>query len=666
MSGNGPRRRRGVRASPEKLQQALAESGLKTRIAVAERIADLEASASVPSGMVNRAFRGVPVDPQSLQRIARALDVEAHTLYLASQEKSMEAEDGSAGLDVAESTPPCEPDAKTGFRKTARWIFSRQAALIGIAMLAFLGAGAWFAGALRQSGVIVEDTRPADGNPYATTVVITSNNQTRPDLESALAQALAAHWRVLPRPGDGDVDAQRWLSLPGVDKILEIDSRTEGRFVGIRIGVHQPDTMRIVWRGAARRLADASEIAALMQRAAHQIVADDPKALLPAEALSRYLSGRSHLDQVRTELNLRRALTEFESAVRLAPAFGDAHAGVCEALVLDHVRTGHPARLSEAAHACARAHALDAQSLEARRAQAYLDRKRGELSRAIAGFREVLAASPSSTDAWRGLAEAHLTRFGRGEGHDAWEEALAAAKQAVALEPRFWKTAFALARVHYYGGRLDEAVATARNAVALDANVLTLSNLGSFEYCRGNLDAARAAYERARREDAAAFVGQAQLGVVHYFRHDYERAVESFEEALELYREGGEAADHRLWGNYAHALRQSGRLDDAVSAYARATVLAQAALNDGDGRAHHAVYLTFYDEMLYRLTGPPNRRPSRADLDALADTTDPIGQLYLSILYRLHGEKDTAEALKRRGASGCPGFALSPDFELPP
>jgi len=666
LSGNGPRRRRGVRASPERLQQALAESGLKTRIAVAERIADLEASVSVPSGMVNRAFRGVPVDPQSLQRIARALDVEAHTLYLASQEESMEAEDGSAGLELAEATPASESDANTSFRKAARWTSSHPAALIGIAMLAFLCTGAWIAGALWQPGVILEDTRPADGSPSATSVVMTSNNQTRPDLESALAQALAAHWRVRPPPGDGDPDPQQWLSLPGVDKILEIDTRMKGRFVGVRIGVHLPDTMRIVWRGAARRLADASEIAALMQRAARHIVADDPKDLLPAAALSRYLSGRSHLDRVRTELNLRRALTEFESAVRLAPAFADAHAAICEALVLDHVRTGHPARLSEAAHACARARALDAQSLEARRAQAYLDRKRGELSRAIAGFREVLAASPSSTDAWRGLAEAHLTRFGRGEDQDALGEALTAAKQAVTLEPRFWKTAFTLARVHYYGGRLDEAVATARNAVALDANVLTLSNLGSFEYCRGNLDAASAAYERARNKDATAFVGQAQLGVIHYFRRDYERAVESFEDALELYRDGGEAADHRLWGNYAHALRQSGRLDDAVSAYAKATVLAQAALSDGDGRAHHSVYLTFYDEMRYRLTGPPNRRPSRADLDALANTTDPIGQLYLSILYRLHGEEDIAEALKRRGASGCPGFALSPDFELPP
>jgi len=192
LSGNGPRRRRGVRASPERLQQALAESGLKTRIAVAERIADLEASVSVPSGMVNRAFRGVPVDPQSLQRIARALDVEAHTLYLASQEESMEAEDGSAGLELAEATPASESDANTSFRKAARWTSSHPAALIGIAMLAFLCTGAWIAGALWQPGVILEDTRPADGSPSATSVVMTSINQTRPDLESALAQALAA------------------------------------------------------------------------------------------------------------------------------------------------------------------------------------------------------------------------------------------------------------------------------------------------------------------------------------------------------------------------------------------------------------------------------------------------------------------------------------------
>lgn len=82
--GSKPRaKRRGVRASRVRLEHALASSDLaqKTQIALANRIADLEELESIPRDLVSRIFREQPVDAQSIERVARALGVDAKTLY---------------------------------------------------------------------------------------------------------------------------------------------------------------------------------------------------------------------------------------------------------------------------------------------------------------------------------------------------------------------------------------------------------------------------------------------------------------------------------------------------------------------------------------------------------------------------------------------------------
>ena len=94
-SGN-TQRRRGVRASRAKLVRALAEAGLKTQAALAERIADAEDLDAAPKDVVNRVFRELPVDPTTLERVARGLGVDAHTLYKTADEEGLPV-GGNAG-----------------------------------------------------------------------------------------------------------------------------------------------------------------------------------------------------------------------------------------------------------------------------------------------------------------------------------------------------------------------------------------------------------------------------------------------------------------------------------------------------------------------------------------------------------------------------------------
>ncbi|MBI1366664.1 MAG: hypothetical protein GC153_12005 [Alphaproteobacteria bacterium] len=98
-------KRRGVRASRVKLERALAESDLrrKTQAALAERIADLEELEAAPKDLVSKVFRERFVDPQTLERVARALGVEAGTLY---REENGAGADGRPRPAAAAPTPP--------------------------------------------------------------------------------------------------------------------------------------------------------------------------------------------------------------------------------------------------------------------------------------------------------------------------------------------------------------------------------------------------------------------------------------------------------------------------------------------------------------------------------------------------------------------------------
>lgn len=74
---------RGIRGSRIKLEAALAASDLtkKTQTALADAIADHEELDAAPKDLVSKLFRELPVDPQTIERVARILKVDAASLY---------------------------------------------------------------------------------------------------------------------------------------------------------------------------------------------------------------------------------------------------------------------------------------------------------------------------------------------------------------------------------------------------------------------------------------------------------------------------------------------------------------------------------------------------------------------------------------------------------
>ena len=676
------KRHRGIRASLPKLQQALLAAGLKTQSALAERIADLEDLENPPRGLVNKMFRGEPVDPTSIERVALALQVEAWTLYANTSDLPLKSPNESdpkpAGLDAVE--PACRNNLATGAVATSAGLH-RRSLFMALVVLLLLSLAVWRI-LVRVAADDMQMAPAAEASPPPAQAVESANFVILPvaadplrseqdfdlqPLAAMLAPALSTYWRELPSAiGGSDLpgDAQRIAVAPGVDYVIELRSKLRGRWHALLINLHQAGAMRSVWQSVFPASASEKRLQSMFEQAALTIVRTSELAPGSREALPKVMAGRYFLDQARTADHLRRALTEFESALRVAPDYAAAHAGLCEALVHEHIRSGDTARLDEAESPCRRALVLQPDLPEALVAQAMLDRKRGRHADAMASAQLALQLAPQQIDAMLAMAELQFGMYARGEDADGLAQALHILQQAAEIEPEFWKPPYQQARLLYMGGDLAAALQAAALAAARDANLLVLNNLGTLQFCAGDFAAARDSYIRAGEQDPESFVGAGQIAVIDYNLGHFAAAVEGFAAAMQRHAESGAAEDHRLWGNYADALRHAGQHTQAGPAYATAIALAERLYHSGDGHPMHAVASLYYRTMLAQIdTRQP--APQAADLAALSiqpDKLDAIYQIYLAIVLQHLDEYDRAAELLADAGAGCPGLAISPDI----
>lgn len=185
-------KRRGVRASRLKLEAALADSSLerKTQVALANAIADAEGLDAAPKDLVSRVFRELPVDAQTIERVARVLGTDARSLYLLGEdEKWPGVASGAAG-------DPPQGDGVSGARKgrLARALSWAAAALVGSLAVALLAMATYSPGTIEQMACRAGLADPATPVPPDRLGVLIARFAGDPDDEARmlLARAFAA------------------------------------------------------------------------------------------------------------------------------------------------------------------------------------------------------------------------------------------------------------------------------------------------------------------------------------------------------------------------------------------------------------------------------------------------------------------------------------------
>ena len=287
----------------------------------------------------------------------------------------------------------------------------------------------------------------------------------------------------------------------------------------------------------------------------------EPAAVDPA-AFADYAQGWSYLERVDVPGSLDHAVALFEGAVRKAPRFARAHAGLGHAAWEKFRATGEDRWASRARDAITEALRLDPADAGVHHALAVLFGETGRPAEAAEEARQALLVQPDFD-----LAHALLGDLLADAGNPAAEGEY---RRAIALRPGYWRHHLGLGVFYFTTGRVDEAIGTFRRvtelrpdsswgfqmlgtsyhtlgrlreavpyyetAIRLGPDARAYSNLGTAYYQLGRLEEARAAYVRAAALEPADPLKRRNLADLHRRTGNEAAARREYQEALRLAR----------------------------------------------------------------------------------------------------------------------------------
>ncbi|MEO1574094.1 MAG: tetratricopeptide repeat protein [Pseudomonadota bacterium] len=673
-------RQRGIKASPYRLTRARKAAGFASQAAVAEKIAELEGLENAPKDVVNRAFRGVKVSPDTIERLALALNVEAHTLLWTADE---EAQHG----DTAADAPPAvtaSHDVPGPRTSRVRIIAAVCAAMAVLAVLAVLAIAITNRGtpqsAMRAAVPAFEALAGGDASLLITAEVGTAGpapiDAPVGALTDTLSAALGTHFTVASAAGAGLQTPGRTARGIGAIRTsahLTLKTDTVNRWSGLSAWLEADGVRRIVWAETLPTYRIALDKAALADRLREAVLvaigaqrtssaSDFPS----TEAHFDVISGLALLDDPPRELNLQRAQSRFEAALRRSPNDALAHAGLCRALLEKYWMLDEARAIEDAAATCARADALAPDDPAVQLARARLLQVGGRNDDAIALLTDLLFARPDDADALSMLTVSQITRFQTLGDPGALQRGRAAALRAGAADPFIWKPYYHLSQIEFLRDDVAQAIAAIKQGLARSENSFLLANLGTYETCVGNFGAAQTAIERSQALAPGAYVGDEFMGQLMYFQGRFDEALALRKKAIDSF-EQGEPALHDMWGSLADAYRQTGRRDEAVEAYRLAiNVVETDLLNQDASQSARAARLYYYARLAELapdiLTAAVADR-LEGELDAVADAQiEPLGYRYMTLAFALNDRPDDARRFLTRATTRCAGYRQYPDI----
>ena len=639
---------------------ALTEAGFKTQAALAEHIADIEELDVAPKDVVNRVFRELPVDPTTLERVARALGVEAYSLY-----KTVDEGD----LAIAANGVPR--------RSPTRNVIPIIAA---VAVLAMALGTRWLFDT--NSDELPVQT-PVTGQPAAldmgtpTLAVVPFENDTDSAFGNALRGVLRNHFNVA-RP-TADVLTQS-LDLAEVAKRLRTDVVIDGDFVSVgrltaaRVYLFRSGVRQQIWADSVPTVALAESLAAIagqtalaVRRAVGMPIPEGAVTHFPlAPVQDDYLEGEKYLDAPSNELNIKRAQSRFEAALRQDSNYARAHAGLCQTLLEEHWMDSEERALNDASLACGQAVQLDPEDRVVAIAHAHFLQRTGRDAEAIALYEQTIAQHPKDSAALAGLAASQLESYRETGEHKYLVAAKASAASAAEVDPFVWKPSFSLATMEWFDGNVAGAIAASEEARARDENEYILANLGSFYLCDGALESAREAYARAKELNPNSYVGDEFLGQAHYFLGNFEASAELRQRAIDSVANGNPEI-HEMWGNLADSYRQIGANENAIAAYLRAAEIAERDYLRGTAPVGDQAARAYYYTMLAKLDADSVPVAVLHTIDAEIDTiaaalVSASGLRRMAQTYLERGETEKARSTLERATVSCKGYAKFPDL----
>jgi len=258
-------------------------------------------------------------------------------------------------------------------------------------------------------------------------------------------------------------------------------------------------------------------------------------------ALEFYLQGRSYLLRYEKPENIDIAIRLFDQAALEDPIYADAFAALGEAYWRKYQATKNLAWIELATRNSRRAIELDNQLPAVHVTLGLIAQGSGRYTEALQEFQQVLKIDEASSDAYRGLANAHAAL---GQLKEAEETYL----KAIETKPAYWSSYHSLAMFYYSQRRYEEAIRPLSQVVAL-----TPDNIKGYND-RGAMYVALERWEEALKDFTRSlqiqpnYPAYSNLGVLHFYKGDFAESARFYERAIEIID-----TNYRVWGNLASA-----------------------------------------------------------------------------------------------------------------
>lgn len=660
-------RARGIKASPAKLRAAQLACGFKSQAEIALEIQRLEELDTSPRTMVGRVFRGEAVDPISLERVAKALNVESWNLYLDSQEAenalAAHAPAKSSGERVQTHSESEEPSelVRSSKRDGKFWGLLVVIALLLVAYIYLPRDFLTLPSASLEKHLDFNDkvivVLPIEG-PRG--LDISQQIQHLINQESAWISRLPLHAGVL--------NPLELVRQKKADLVLSGKTEQIGRFIVFQLFATEGAYSRQIWADTLPFGATESFIQGKVANWLSLIKRMQTVINPPWEVLQRYLKGLAYLDGDRATEVLLRAIVELESVVRLAPDFAKGHAALCSALTEYGQLTGDQDKLLEAQIPCQRAISLAAEEIEVKIANANLARKQGDFDHAQQQFEASLVIDANNVDAIRGLAELLMRRYLQQPNNQLFTRTETLLLHAKAVEPNNWKLPYTLARLYYFSGQQSRAINQFTLASEIYPSYQTFFNLGTVEFCKGELAEAKQHYQAALvyQPDESALLSN--IATLHQYLGEPEKALTIYQSQLESLKQHGADNLYHVWGNMGEIYRRQGLIDKAIDAYQQALFVLENEIAKGEGNVQQktlrlVIYLTLA-KLQPEAYSVEFIKQFKDQANDYTNVIDPVSVFQMANVWILLGELDKARAMRDDLAASCPGYAASPDFEV--
>ena len=571
------KRKRGIKASRVKLEAAMIKAGLETQSELAQKIAQQEHIAKPPKDLVSKVFREQAVSTHNLTRIANALGVAVHTIYLTKDDSEFSevvATQSGIGMHGSEQSPKENPADNAN---NNHFVQNHYFKLIVLVLLIAIAIWLWGLGEPARTTLTVNQHQAIDAPLGKVKIVIQAPaelTQLGQHIADKLTRTESISATLALTPNNYYMSAYEAIDKWQVHAVIKLHLIKEEYYQLITATAHTPQYQSTIMQGLigfSELSVKTPELVEQLHSHLNSFIAGDTLSasiIYSEPALALYLRAINVLFTSHSANRYKTVLNYLEQAISLAPEFSQAHALTCSTLVRMSWIEEENTLLETAASHCDTAQQLAHDQIKTQIAIAELKARTGKVEEAVELLKPYAASNDADTLTAIAIVNLAYSKYSNDTNIVKKVEQLA--KRAITINPKHWQAYNTLGNLYFATGQMNQAKAQFEMASMVVKHEVILANLGTLQVCFGELNKAKQTYLDVIANYENNYLGYEMLGSVYFLQQNYSAALENKLIAIQKHPD---VAIHQIWGSVAETYFQLGQIDQAWEQYSKAITL---------------------------------------------------------------------------------------------